>query len=63
MGLRDGILLTVYGEDRTYPVFLKATVQGFSWGLFTSGVLALDPFDIIIGADLFYDNTKGMDSI
>eukprot|EP01126_Amoeba_proteus_P027280 TRINITY_DN2709_c0_g1_i14.p1 TRINITY_DN2709_c0_g1~~TRINITY_DN2709_c0_g1_i14.p1 ORF type:complete len:150 (-),score=10.72 TRINITY_DN2709_c0_g1_i14:446-895(-) len=42
------------------PLFLHISVIGFSWGIFNSQILSLGHVDILIGADLFYDNFKGL---
>lgn len=49
------------GEE-IFPIFLQASVVGFSYGLFSSQIISLGPFDVIMGADLFYDNVKGVSS-
>eukprot|EP01127_Copromyxa_protea_P023991 TRINITY_DN9259_c0_g1_i1.p1 TRINITY_DN9259_c0_g1~~TRINITY_DN9259_c0_g1_i1.p1 ORF type:complete len:234 (-),score=28.58 TRINITY_DN9259_c0_g1_i1:58-759(-) len=45
------------------PSFIQASVIGFSWGLFNSQILSLEPFDVIVGADLFYDNIGDYENI
>ncbi len=47
-------------KGQVTPVFLDVTVLGFSYGCFTEEFVAQNPFDYIIGADLFYDNKKSL---
>lgn len=46
--------------EKVLPVFLKASVVGFSYGRFNGKILSEEPFDFIVGADLFYDNVEGL---
>ena len=49
-------------QPQVYRLFvcgLMNKVMCFHWGLFTKEIIELQPFDIIISADIFYDNTDG----
>jgi len=50
-------------DEQKTPFFMDIKVLGFSWGMFNSQFLSQAPFDLIIGADLFYDNTKDYENI
>jgi hypothetical protein len=47
-------------DGRIEPLFLNTKVLGFSYGKFDEAILNLPNFDYIIGSDLFYDNSDGM---
>eukprot|EP01125_Pyxidicula_operculata_P003545 TRINITY_DN1459_c0_g1_i2.p1 TRINITY_DN1459_c0_g1~~TRINITY_DN1459_c0_g1_i2.p1 ORF type:complete len:137 (+),score=24.11 TRINITY_DN1459_c0_g1_i2:326-736(+) len=51
------------GGKQTLPQFIEVSTFGFTWGRFNHKIVSHKPVDIILGADIFYDNSEVFDDI